>query len=244
MSQGIVKTSHTPGMPLQHLPVASYVVLPIPAMYSTVPADCQCKTLSLVKKDVCQLSAGAPLHTAALTCCVLPSSHLAVPATLYLLSHTKQWQNGDELPSHVMNMIISIAKNKKHKYEIKLTRISLLYVVWTLQSWCSWTSMFRILTFHNQPLQSHCFASLWLAPTAWPCRPATHSRWTYFVLLLQAKHSTQVLGRDACLADTLFLHKPGFLLLVVLQELEEVACILQPDSPSLTALNKAGTQVK
>jgi hypothetical protein len=64
------------------------------------------------------------------------------------------------------------------------------------------------------------------------------------VLLLQAKHSTQVLGRDACLADTLFLHKPGFLLLVVLQELEEVACILQPDSPSLTALNKAGTQVK
>jgi len=40
MSWSMVKTSHTPDMPLQHLPVASYVALPIPAMYSTVPADC------------------------------------------------------------------------------------------------------------------------------------------------------------------------------------------------------------
>jgi hypothetical protein len=31
---------------------------------------------------------------------------------------------------------------------------------------------------------------------------------------------------------------------MVLQELEEVARILQPDSPTLTAFNKAATQVK
>jgi len=36
----------------------------------------------------------------------------------------------------------------------------------------------------------------------------------------------QVLGCDACLAYLLLLHKPGLLFLVVLQELEEVACFL------------------
>jgi hypothetical protein len=96
---------------------------------------------------------------------------------------------------------------------------------------------FTVLTDHD-----------WLQRHGWHngciCHPETHSRWTYFVFLLQAKHSTQVLGRNACLADTLLLHKPGLLLLVVLQELEEIACIFQPNSPSLTALNQAGTQVK
>jgi hypothetical protein len=65
---------------------------------------------------------------------------------------------------------------------------------------------------------------------------------TYLVFLLQSEHGSQVLGRDACLADALLLHKPGLLLFMVLQELEEVASILQPDSPTLTALNEAATQ--
>jgi hypothetical protein len=62
---------------------------------------------------------------------------------------------------------------------------------------------------------------------------------TYLVFLLQSEHGSQVLSRDACLADALLLHKPGLLLFMVLQELEEVACILKSDSPTLTALNKA-----
>jgi hypothetical protein len=61
------------------------------------------------------------------------------------------------------------------------------------------------------------------------------------VFLLQAENGPQVLGRDARLADALLLYEPGLLLFMVLQKLEEVSCILQTDSPILTALNKAAT---
>lgn len=93
-------------MPLQHLPAVSCVALPIPAVYSTPLADCQCEIQSLLKKDVCQVSAGAPLHTAALTCCVLPSSHLVVPAT----SDKEKWKNADEAPSQAINVMYQYIK--------------------------------------------------------------------------------------------------------------------------------------
>lgn len=73
--------------------------------------------------------------------------------------------------------------------------------------------------------------------------PQNKPLWTYLVFLLQTEHGSQVLGRDTCLADALLLHNPGFLFLMVLQEMEEVASVLQPGPPDLTTFNQAEMQV-